>query len=92
MGIKLSSIFPVTAKVFGANGANIDIIGGLFITLTNPGRENAAISGNRLMYMARNVSCTYISLAALTELGAVLKGFPKIADKNRAKVAASTTE
>jgi hypothetical protein len=89
LGIDTSSLFPVKARVFAASrGASIDIIGGIIVKMSAPGRRNA-LSTVRLMYVASNVSRTYLSLSTLTDLGVVDEAFPRIGDI--AEVASTST-
>ena len=50
LGIDTSSLFPVKARVFAASrGASIDIIGGIIVKMSAPGREQTTLSMVRLM-------------------------------------------
>ena len=90
LGIDTSSLFPVKARVFAASrGASIDIIGGIIVKMSAPGRQTA-LSTVRLIYVASNVSRTYLSLSTLTDLGVVDEAFPRIGDKI-AEVASTST-
>ena len=71
-------------------GASIDIISGIIVKMSAPGREQTALSPVRLMYVASNVSRTYMSLSTLTALGVVGETFPRIGDKI-AEVASTST-
>ena len=78
LGIDISSLFPVGAKVFGASsGASIDILGRILVTLTEPGREQTAKSTVRMIYVERNMARTYLSFSILQALGVVDTSFPR---------------
>ena len=95
MGVDITSLFPVAARVFGASrDAQIDIIGGILLLVSDPDDHtgNASRSTVRLFYVATNVTSTYLSLATLKSLGVVEPSFPKFAALGPAQgvLAAST--
>ena len=92
LGIDTSSLFPVKARVFAASrGASIDIIGGIIVKMSAPGRQTA-LSTVRLMYAASNISSTYLSLSTLTDLRVVDEAFPRIKDKIAVVASTSTAQ
>ena len=86
LGLDTSSLFLVKARVFASSrGASIDIIGGIIVKLSAPGREQTTLLTVRLMYVASNMSHTYFSLSTLTaRLGVVGETFPRIGESSSA--------
>ena len=76
MGLDISSLVPVRARVFGpSRGAEIKMIGGILLKVESP--DGKGPSTVRLFYVAENVSRTYLSLATLKALGIVGPDFPR---------------
>ena len=95
MGVDLTSLFPVRARIFGASrDAQINIIGGILLLVSDPDDHTGNVSRStvRLFYVASNVTSTYLSLATLKALGVVEPSFPKFAALGPAQgvLAAST--
>ena len=91
MGVDLTSLFPVKARIFGASrDAQINIVGGIILLVSDPNDHtgDSSRSTTRLFYVATNVTSTYLSLATLKALGVVEPSFPKFAALN---VVASST-
>ena len=76
MGLDITSLVPVRARVFGpSRGAEIKMIGGILLKVEPP--DGKGPSTVRLFYVAENVSRTYLSLATLKALGIVGPDFPR---------------
>ena len=76
MGLDISSLVPVRARVFGpSRGAEIKMKGGILLKVEAP--DGKGPSTVRLFYVAENVSRTYLSLATLKALGIVGPDFPR---------------
>ena len=79
MGIDTNTLLPVKTRVFGATGAELDIIGGVLLHVSPPSPANRPVySTVRLFYVSRNVSKTYLSLSTLKALHVVDEEFPRI--------------
>ena len=75
MGLDISSLVPVRARVFGpSRGAEIKMKGGILLRVNPPAGQGP--STVCLFYVAKTVSHTYLSLATLKALGIVEMDFP----------------
>ena len=80
MGLDPCSLIPVKAQVVCASqGSKLNIVGGLFLQVRNPGpHSQTSPSALRLFYVASNVSRTYLSLSTLQALHVISADFPTI--------------
>ena len=77
MGLDVSSLVPVQARVFGpSRGAEIKMKGGILLRVGLS--VGAGPNTVRLFYVAESVSHTYLSLATLKALGIVEPDYPCI--------------
>ena len=77
LGVDISSLLPVRARVFGASReAELKILGAMFVEVGHPTKPS--LTSIRMFYVASNVSRTYLSLGTLKALGVVEESFPRI--------------
>jgi hypothetical protein len=91
LGIDPGTLLPVNVRVFGASrGAKIDILGAVLVRVSDPYHGRDSKSALAMVYVASNVTKTYLSLATLTALGTVPITFPMIEPLDHIRIAAST--
>ena len=79
MKVKLDSIFPVQAKLNGANNAPIMVEGGILLKIssTNPTTQVRKTS-HQLCYVSRHVTSSFLSLSCCVDLGLLPATFPEV--------------
>ena len=75
MGVKETELLPCTTKIVAANSAGMDVIGCIPLQVYMKGQED--LHTRQLGYVARNADKLFLNKAALRDLGALPKYFPK---------------
>ena len=77
LGVDVTTLLPVRARVFGASReAELNILGAMFVEISHPTKP--PLTSIRMFYVASNVSRTYLSLGTLKALLVVEGSFPRI--------------
>jgi hypothetical protein len=71
--IKKCELVPVTTRVSAANNGRLQLLGGVFLKLSNNGNMVKL-----LVYIAREAKCLFLSKAACRRLGIIGEEFPKV--------------
>ena len=88
-GIDPSSLFKVKSRVCGASdGSKINILGGALMEISGTGSKSH-VKTLELVYVANNVSQTYLSLDVCLRLGILHPNFPEIGSAKPEAVVAS---
>lgn len=72
LGIPERYLIRTSHRIHGVTGSSLNVIGSLLVVISVDGRET-----RQVMYIARNLTGTYLSARALADLGITQRDFPR---------------
>ena len=78
LGLSEKDLIPVEMKLGGANGSQLEILGGLFLVISGTDAAGKHWETNQLCYVAKGVEKLLLSKEACIKLGILSKSFPAV--------------
>ena len=78
LGVKKGELFPVTAGIKAANSEGLQLLGGMFITISARGSDGNTRTSDQMCYISSNVDKLFLSKATCQDLGIIAENFPEV--------------
>ena len=87
LGLTQADLIPVKLQLYGANGSNLNILGGIFLSITSKDANNKTWETKQLCYIqSDNAQRFYLSRVACEQLGIIHDTFPEIGTANSSSI------
>ena len=78
LGVKKGELFPVSAGIRAANSEGLQLLGGMFITISARGSDGNTRTSDQMCYISSNVDKLFLSKATCQDLGIIAENFPEV--------------